>query len=477
MYTKVLSTNLKVGMFVSDLDRPWIDTPFPLEGFLIEDSQQIAQLQRYCASVMVDRTRSLGGEYQAAPQYVSSPRAGVFLPTESGRFDLREQDFQATAPAKPRERRSIFERAREFLNARIPSKSAREHFDDDAHRGIDPGKPEESARPTFLSGVPHTIYADASSVEEEFPPASDAYKRSSTALHHLVHDIRVGKTLAIEEVEDVIYDMVDSMVRNPDALMWVARMREQDVATYGHGLLVAVYLIAFGRHLGFPKDHLAHLGLVGMLLDVGKLKLPRELLEKKARYSDEEFAAVQEHVRLGLDLLAQTPNLHADVLEGIAQHHERENGSGYPAGLVAEKICMFGRMSAIADCFTALTNKRPYAEATSAYVALRSMSEWGGEYFHGPMVEQFIQAVGVFPVGSLVELSSGEVALIVSHNKVRRLKPRLLIITGPDKSPSPHPTIRDLLYDPKIVGETLTYIRRGLPAGAYGLDISEFYPA
>ena len=215
---------------------------------------------------------------------------------------------------------------------------------------------------------------------------------------------------------------------------------------------------------------------MGLLLDVGKVKMPRPLLEKQARLSNEEFETIKRHVRLGLDILAEAPDLHPDALDGVAQHHERENGSGYPEGLAAGEIGTFGRMGAIADSFAALTNRRPYAEAISAYEGLRNLNTWAGEsFFHAPMVEQFGQAIGVFPVGTMVELSSGEVAIVLSHNNVRRLKPRVLVITGPDKSPAPHPAPLDLLYQPD--DRQAVHIRRGLPTGAYPIDPREYYLA
>jgi HD-GYP domain-containing protein (c-di-GMP phosphodiesterase class II) len=259
--------------------------------------------------------------------------------------------------------------------------------------------------------------------------------------------------------------------------MWVARLREKDLTTYGHGLQVAVYLVAFGRHLGFPRAQLAQLGTIGLLLDIGKTRLPRELLEKQGRLTPAEFEQVKTHVALGLEILSATPNWAEEVSEGIAQHHERMNGSGYPHGLRAEAIGIYGRMAGIADCFAALTKSRPYAEAVSSYEALRSITGWGGEIFHAPLAEQFVQAVGVFPVGSLVELSTGEVAVVVSHNKVRRLKPRVLLLTGPDKTPSGYPTMVDLLYDPLLGGDEPAFIRRSLPSGAYGLNPREHYLA
>jgi HD-GYP domain-containing protein (c-di-GMP phosphodiesterase class II) len=348
-----------------------------------------------------------------------------------------------------------------------------EKFSDDVSPGPETGP---AGRPSFIPPSVHlVIYEDTVPLEEEKSVAESTLDRTSDLLHRIAQDVRSGRTLALPEVEAVISDMVDSMVRNPDALMWVMRLRDQDATTYGHGLYASVYLLALGRHLGFPKAQLSQLGTIGLLLDIGKIKLPRELLEKAGRLSTDEYETIKTHVQLGIDLLSQSGGLDHDILTGIAQHHERENGSGYPRGLAGPNISLFGRMAAIADCFAALTNQRPYAEAVSAYDGLRSLSGWGGEYFHAPIVEQFIQAVGVFPVGSLVELSSGEVAAVIAHNKTRRLKPKVLIITGPDKTRSAHPATLDLLYAPMDAEGQSVYIRRGLASGAFGLDVKDYY--
>jgi hypothetical protein len=151
------------------------------------------------------------------------------------------------------------------------------------------------------------------------------------------------------------------------------------------------------------------------------------------------------------------------------------NGSGYPVGLLGDESGGIGRIAGIVDCFAALTNHRPYAAAVSSYEALRSITGWAGEYFHEALVQQFVSSVGVFPVGSLIELSTGEVAVVVSHNKLRRLKPRVLVVTGPDKTRLPHPAMIDLLYDPRVGGDEGVFIKRGLASGAYGLDLRDYY--
>jgi len=335
-------------------------------------------------------------------------------------------------------------------------------------------QPRTPVRHDFIpASIPVTFHPETKAIEEEMAPAQQAYARVDELTREVVNYIRGGKLLAIDQVEAVMRDVVDSMVRSPDALMWVARLKQQNTAIYGHSVQVAVYLVALGRHLGLPKEHLARLGMLGLLLDLGKTKLPRTLLGRPGALSPDDFDLIKKHVTLGLDLLRHASDLPPEILVGIAQHHEREDGSGYPEGLAAGRISLFGRMAGIVDSFVALINVRPYADAISSYDALRKLSNWGGTLFHASLVEQFVQAVGVFPVGSLVELSSGEVAVVVRQSKVRRLKPRVLVICGSDRIPALSPSTLDLLYQP--TGSEPLHIVRGLPTGAYGLDTREYY--
>ncbi len=516
MATKVFTTDLKVGMFVADLDRPWIDTPFLLQGFLIEDEDQIEALRNHCEYVMIDRARSTGAEFAPVPASMTNtippasarrdatkiarqtateekPKApameleprveAVAARPPPGRL-LRLEEISAAATARGRAVAAGGEEGAGFLGRMFGGLKGLLRRDEAAALPEVPLPPqaetpaEFEARAALIpAGVPVQTYRDQVTVEQEVPRAREAVAQASDLLDKLVSDIRLGNSFEVERIEEIVDDMVDSIIRNPDALMWVARLREQDINTYGHGLQVSVYLTAFGRHLGFPKPQLSSLAQAGLLLDIGKIRLPKELLEKQGRLTPEEFEQAKEHVAYGLAVLEQTPNIGVEVLEGISQHHERMNGSGYPSGLQGDEIGIYGRMAGIVDCFAALTKRRPYAEAVSSYEALRSLTGWGGEFFQEALVQQFVSSVGVFPVGSLIELSTGEVAVVVAHNKVRRLKPRVLIVTGPDKTPAPYPTMIDLLYDPKMGGEEPVYIKRGLAAGAYGLDLRDFYLA
>jgi HD-GYP domain-containing protein (c-di-GMP phosphodiesterase class II) len=505
MITKIPTTELKLGMFVADLDRPWVDTPFLLQGFLIENDKQIAELRSHCQYVIVDRARSTGKEFAPPPTIdvqaparkpmTRGPEKATANNAAGGTATVVE-DQAAAAARKARPMR--LEELSAHAVQPVDGSEAPEGegffgrvmglFKYKNRRGLvavqpplDPPhetKEEFAARTALLPpGISAQTYRDQVSVEQEVPHARAAVSQAADLLDKLVADIKLGQKFEVERVEEIVDDMVESIVRNPDALMWVARLREQDTTVYGHGLQVSVYLTSFGRHLGFPKEQLAMLAQIGLLLDIGKIRLPKELLEKGGKLTDDEFEIAKLHVKHSLDILAETPNFDPQTIEAIAQHHERLNGSGYPNALEGDEISIYGRMAGIADCFSALIKKRPYADPMSSYEALRTLTSWGGELFQEALVQQFVSSVGVFPVGSLIELSTGEVAIVVAHNKVRRLKPRVLIVTGPDKTPAPHPTMVDLLYDPKLGGDEPAYIKRGLPSGAYGLDLRDFYLA
>jgi HD-GYP domain-containing protein (c-di-GMP phosphodiesterase class II) len=533
MKTEIPSSKIKIGMFVSELDRSWVGTPFLFQDFLIKNNKQIEQLREYCKFVVIDWDRSTQGlqteksvstgkvepdklypitpsaslsdpadstiqtsiadhpppeSIKEKPADVQAPVAlnakdAMFEPTELGHLtipDTPQQNISKYLHTTPETQlragllASLSGKIKDFFKDK--SHVQKNAFDSEQHPTIPEGHIVNAKRPGFIpANVELTRYNDVRPIEEELASAGKAYTLTETVLNGLVQDLRSDKNLEIEEVETVIQEVVDSMVRNPNALMLIMQLRQQDNVSYGYGLQTAVYLIALGRHIGLPKDFLERLGITGLLLDIGNIKLPSELLQKNERLTLEEFEIVKSHVGLGLEILKETPNLHADILEGIAQHHERENGSGYPAGISRGNISLFGRMAAIVNSFTALTNTRFHTKAVSAYDALKSISTMSGEFYLDSMVEQFIQTIGIFPVGSLVELSSGEVAVVISQSKVRRLKPRVLIISSPDKSPAPNPATLDLLHQSETMAAV--HILRGLPTGAFNLDAREYYVA
>lgn len=492
MDCKLPIEQVRVGMFVSELDRPWLDTPFLLQGFLIEDEGTLAQLRTVCRFVVVDPARSTVPvapdatpvptqaskraprpiKHEARPQATEGKRghwlrqildAAALPPAQIDRPAAKQTTITAPPPGDSFPR--MFDWLRGLFRPRDGSGTPNLGVTEDDE--IDSG--------SALPGA--GVYADRVALDQELPPAADGFTRASDVLVEVIQDIRIGKGLEIEAVEAVVEDLVDSIVRNPEALQLVSRLRETDETAYGHALQVAVLLVSFGREIGFPREELTHLGQIGMLLDIGKLRVPAALLNKRGNLTPQEFIEVKRHVAHGIELIKASGKVHAKVLEGVGQHHERLDGSGYPHGLRDKQISVFGRMAGIVDCFSAMTSPRPYADALPPYDIMRQLQEWSDTYFNAGLVQQFIQAIGIFPVGTLVELSTGEAAVVIEQHKAHRLKPKVLIITDANGNTLQIPVILDLLYGTTMDGSALPYIRRGLAADSAVVDSSEFYLA
>jgi HD-GYP domain-containing protein (c-di-GMP phosphodiesterase class II) len=255
---------------------------------------------------------------------------------------------------------------------------------------------------------------------------------------------------------------------------WLARMRVEHLPTYEHAVASATFLVAFGRQLKHPREALLELALIGFLFDIGKLKLPRALLDQPQALKLEQLQQVERHVDAAVTMLVQANDpVPAGVIQAIVQHHERMDGTGYPNRLPPARITVPGHMTAIVDTFVAMTRPRPYSPPQSPLSALLEM-HFSPERFMPSLVEQFCQAIGLFPVGSLVELSTGEVSIVAQHHEKHRMKPEVLIVTGPDKVKSAFPYQLNLAADPKAAGRAVTIIR-ALPKGSYGIDSRDFY--
>ncbi len=568
-----------------DLDRPWLDTPFLIQGFLVDSVVELTTLQKYCRHVYLDlemsnpdavaQLRRAGDALCAptlpgtdtehpgrsrgftpnAPAMASEKSAGPFnpncrsapeAPTPDRAKSLRDAehaldeaeaspmppqaswlpplDKKSTVdtgtpagssasepPARPvtqrayrvrsdvristdtrdrfrrfvrqtakqadpvSRRASLPRRILDALLGRVLNKSAARVKNAPVAKTEQEARFEREIEKSLPPGTKREVYADRHEAAAEMPRARRAFESGETILSTLLTDIRQNRMPQVEQVKDSVGHMVASMIDNPDALMWVARLREEHLQTYQHGVRVSLYMIALGRHLGFPKDMLESLGLIGMLADVGKTRLPRALLDKPGMLNPAEYSIAKEHVRLGLEALSSGMQLAPEVELGILQHHERLDGSGYPKGLKGEEISIYGRMAGISDSFAALITPRPYANPLAPQDALMSLYQWAGSSFHAPLVEQFVQAVGVFPVGGLVELSSGEIAVVLSHNRARRLEPKVLMLTLADKRPLATPIERDLFLQTREAGAKPVRIVRGLPSGAYGLKLRNYY--
>jgi putative nucleotidyltransferase with HDIG domain len=266
--------------------------------------------------------------------------------------------------------------------------------------------------------------------------------------------------------------MIDSIARNPDACIWLARMKQQDSYTYQHSVGAAIWAVALGRQLGLPRPDLRSLAIGGLLFDVGKLGVPAELLRATRKLSDEEFAEVRNHVKRGVEMIQNSGLMNRDVLDMVAHHHERHDGSGYPQGLAGDSIPIYARIAAIVDCYDAITSHRSYARAIPPSVAIKMLYEWRDLEFQAELIEEFIQAVGIYPAGTLVELSSGEVAVVVAEYRTRRLRPRVMVLLDADKQPLADLKMIDMLNQTSTEDGQPLDIVNSLEPEAYGIDMT-----
>ena len=535
MTVKVQVKDLVLGMFIAELDRPWLDTPFLLQGFLLDNEEDLAQVRRLCKFVFVEPANSapsavakLGPLPNAAPERLIAKRSSstspqviitsVSEPPKTSPNTAAQTSQPATpanrpapraaaptvvyyrdAPEKPK--RSIWEKVDAPTapgNAQSAGLAAgqsdlKNHFSQQREQVKRPGffkqmlstlrskvddEPEKTSPATGSDYAERPLVRIAENkvvLDADLTQAKEIHLRSRELIRDVVDDLRRDHKIDIEKVNEVVDSMVESVGNNPDALLWLTKLKSRDSYAYDHGIDVAIYLLAFGRHLGYPKDKMRILGVSGLMQDIGKLRVSEEILAKSGKLTPPEFEEVKNHVKHSIDILRETSDIPKEVLLVVSQHHERLDGSGYPQRLRGDQIGQFASMAGIVDSFEALVSRRPYAEAISTHQALQQLNRWKGTSFHEALSEQFIQCIGIFPVGSLVELNSGDVAVVIGQNKIRRLKPKVMLLLDPNKEPYQYPTTLDLLTSPMTNDKTPFQIRRDLPTGAYGIDPQEFF--
>jgi HD-GYP domain-containing protein (c-di-GMP phosphodiesterase class II) len=264
-------------------------------------------------------------------------------------------------------------------------------------------------------------------------------------------------------------------VRNPDAMMLLVTMRDKAEETLNRATQVSVYMTVFGRFLQLERSSLEILGLIGLLQDVGMLKLPAGMPARRADLTPEEDEVFKSHVTHGVEILSKTAGLPPELPSMASLHHERYDGSGYPRGLKGSAISQTGAIAGIVDTFDMLTAPAPYGMQLPPSNALNVLFQNRGTQFHAALVEQFIQCVGAFPVGSIVELNSGEVGVVITQNLVKRLQPRVMVVQDANGNPIHPHKILDLVNEPMATPDEPYRIRRTLDQTRVKIDSRELF--
>ena len=369
-------------MFVSELDRPWEESPFLLQGFDLKTQADIKAVQDVCDYVVIDpsRQKTVHGEITT--------------------------------------------------------------------------KPKQS-------------FVDA------FENAASIYQQTSSLVKGMMDDIRFGNQLNVKAAKSAVSDCVDGVLESPDAMMLLTQLKNQDEYTSQHSLNVCILSILLARHLGYSTEELNHIGLCGLLHDMGKMKVPAEVLNKPGKLTDDEEKVMRSHTTLGRDILMSARDVYPGTVDVAYTHHEQFDGTGYPRGLDKTSISVYARLVAIVDAYDAITSDRVYKKGRLHLQAISILTQARDSHFDGGFVMKFIDCIGIYPVGNAVEMKNGEVGVVIEANLVNKTRPKVLMLMD-DKKQFIESYIMDLNIPLVDTVGTPYGIKKVLRKNEYGLDLYKF---
>ncbi|MDR3214220.1 MAG: HD-GYP domain-containing protein [Azoarcus sp.] len=302
----------------------------------------------------------------------------------------------------------------------------------DTSKGVDVDKApaqEESSR-TDNTPIKETAPSAPTPVVlgKERQRARKLHAEANRIVSGMLHDVRLGKQIEIEQIEPVVERIVDSIFRQQDALLPLAQLKNHDEYTFQHSVSVCALMTSFARTLDMPREVIHEIAVGALLHDVGKATIPDNILNKPGKLTDAEFAEMKSHVVQSKIILAATPGISPIALDVAAQHHERYDGSGYPNRLKGDEISRYGQMSAIVDVYDAITSNRCYHKGMPPTEAMRKILEWSKFHFNPELAQVFIRALGIYPTGSLVRLESGRLAIVEEQHPDKLMQPTVKIV-------------------------------------------------
>ena len=425
MKKRIERNQLKIGMRIIELDRPWLESPFLFQDFTITNDEDLAMVQSLCSHVFIDDDPALDTTTVRRPQLATS----------------------------------------------IKSPSASPHLAISGH-----GSPQEAPGTEGRSKPIITPrYADSVPVEVELEQVMEIERVARETIFTIFDDIKLGRAINVANARQVVEEVVESAIRNPDALIWITQLKKKHEYTAMHGLRVCMLAVSMGRHLGFDQDKLNVLGTGSMLLDIGKILIPNEILDKPSALNEAEYEIMKSHVAEGVQILQGSQDITPAALEIIELHHEHYDGSGYLKGLSGDSIGELPMITAIVDTYDAMLSNRNFQQANSNVETIQEIYKYRGTHFHPWLTEQFIQCMGIYPVGSVVEMTNGEVGVVIAINRVRRLKPRVTLVRSADGTPINPVKDIDLMFSCDDRRQPYE-IKQLLPAGSLDINPVDYMP-
>ena len=430
---KIDTANIEQGMYVAQLDCSWLTTPFLKRGFQISSDDEIQQLRKFCKFVYVDASQSKVSEK-----------------------DILKAHNDSGSIADP------------FSQARIRRRS---QVSGNGMRGL--GKLIRriaSRRPTNGNAVSGRVPISA-----EAPRAMESYIKVAAVMDEVLAGVRKGYPVDINLIYQAVAPMVASVQRDPDAMAWLGFIRKCERGGHSYTVTAAIWALIMGNEMGLAGRRLANLAIGALLLDIGNTKIPQEIFMKDGPLTSKEYEIMQMHVNYGLEIVKKSSGVSVEIIEMIGCHHERLDGSGYPHGIDGD-IPVYGRIAGLIDSYDAMISERPYADHKCAYDALCELNQLAEVKFQKEVVEQFIRAIGMFPTGSLVELNTGEIAMVIEQNAAHRLRPKLLVILNAERQSLRRAKVVNLSGLPDRAGQkNALWIQGGFQAGLFDIDPQDYF--
>ena len=306
-----------------------------------------------------------------------------------------------------------------------------------------------------LLAVATTPVVQRAALDEEVRRAHKLCARSKSAVVAMFSEVRMGQAIDAGQVVALVEEISASVLRNPNALISLARLKNSDEYTYMHSVAVCALMIALARQLGLAEEQVREAGMAGLLHDIGKMMIPDDILNKPGKLTDSEFDTVRSHPLAGGKILMDSQQVSAMVLDVCLHHHEKVDGSGYPHRLKGDQISLFAKMGAVCDVYDAITSDRPYKNGWDPAESIRKMAEWCKGHFDDAVFKAFVKSVGIYPTGSLVRLESGRLGVVMDQHETSLLTPRVKVFfSAKSKAPIPQQIIdlAKLVGREKIVG-------------------------
>ena len=311
------------------------------------------------------------------------------------------------------------------------------------------------------------------SFEKEIENAGYVYKEVSNLVRSFMEDVCLGKTITVEIAKKAVAECVNSILNAPDALLWMTQLKNRDLYTSQHSMNVCILAIALGRQINLPVKELNNVGLCGMMHDMGKMSVPLEVLNKPGKLEPDELKIMQSHPELGWKLLMSSNDMYGGAIDVAHSHHERLDGTGYPRKLTAEKITPYTRIVTIVDMYDAITSDRVYQRGRTHLEAINIMTKMCGTHLDSGLTYKFIECLGIYPPGSIVEMSNGEIAIVVEANQ-KRLKPKIILLLDEDKNPRDERMVDLSKIDLDASGQEYR-ITKIVKADDFGIDLNKYY--